>query len=265
MAATYFPSFAAPTVVSNGAIEMREPLPHSDGGLGDNLGLMPLLARGVKNVILFFNTNTPYFERNDDVRSLFMAVGTPGGGGDKTRNQVFAPSEYDNLLEQLTAARGARGPQIYCKAELTVLPNAHYNIKGYDGLNLCLFYNADAWLWHKAIEDVLVAGLLKSPEAERVNLDNFPWFETFEQNKPHVIQLANCQVNLLSSLTEWSVTRPETVRLVQSTLRIDWTRTGDASDGSTAPIDDDTRRREVPRLTGGPLAKRLSIPACRRE
>ena len=45
---------------------------------------------------------------------------------------------------------------------------------------------------------------------EGKNFDGFPWFSTFEQNKPHVIELTKAQVNLLSSLTEWIVatTRP---------------------------------------------------------
>jgi hypothetical protein len=218
MAATYFPTFASPPVITTRNVEIGNPFPHSDGGLTDNMGVMPLLARQIRNVILFFNTNTRLFEQNDDVKSLFMPVGTPDGGGDKTGNQVFAPGEYDEVIRQLTVARTVGAPQIYCRQNLTVLSNPRYNIHGYSGLNLCLFYNADSSEWHKHITDARVAALFTNPSSEEEKLDNFPWFDTFEQNKPNLIQLTPRQVNLLGNLTEWSVTRPETRTLVENTF-----------------------------------------------
>jgi len=218
MAATYFPTFASPPVITTRDAEVGNPFPHSDGGLTDNMGVMPLLARQVKNVMLFFNTNTRLFEQNDDVKSLFMPVGTPDGGGDKTGNQVFAPGEYDEVIRQLTAARKAGAPQIYCRQNLTVMPNQRYNVHGYTGLNLCLFYNADSPEWHKHVTDARVTALFTSPSSEKEKLDNFPWFDTFEQNKPNLIKLTSTQVNLLGNLTEWIVTRDETRTLVEATF-----------------------------------------------
>jgi len=50
------------------------------------------------------------------------------------------------------------------------------------------------------------------------NFDDFPWFRTFGQNKPHVIQLTKAQVNLLSNLTEWIVSNDDTVQMIRRAL-----------------------------------------------
>src|SRR5206468_1725729 len=43
-----------------GGVSASGPVPHGDGGFTDNFGLMPLLARGVKNIIVFANVNGEY-------------------------------------------------------------------------------------------------------------------------------------------------------------------------------------------------------------
>jgi hypothetical protein len=156
---------------------------------------MPLLARSVKNVLVFFNTNTREFTANDDLKSLFMPVGIPDGGGDKTHNQVFDSGEYEVLRQGYSTAAAAGRPLVHCRTGLTVRPNAFYNIAGYDGLNVCIFYNADASSWHDAITDKDVHALFEGAASKKSALENFPWYDTFEQNKPSVIYLDPQQVN----------------------------------------------------------------------
>jgi len=212
--ATVFPYFQHPSVDDGGAVTLSPALPHGDGGLTDNLGLMPLLARGVKNVLVFFNTNTHDFQQNDDLKSLFMPVGTVDGGGDKTHNQVFERDQYEKVRG--VYARAGSNPLVYCARGLRVLPNAFYNIAGYDGLNLCIFYNADASAWHDGLSSPDVRALF----AGAANVDNFPWYDTFEQNAPKVIYLDATQVNLLSEFTSWIVARKETVDEIRRTFTI---------------------------------------------
>ena len=70
---------------------LTQELAHGDGGFGDNLGVLPLLARQVHNILVFVNTSTHDFEANDDVKALFFPVGPPDGSGDKTHNEAFEP------------------------------------------------------------------------------------------------------------------------------------------------------------------------------
>ena len=220
--AQYFPAFRHFAVQPmNGNIALTEEMPHADGGLEDNLGIMPLLARQVRNILVFVNTNTRYIEDNDDVQSLFFAVGPPGGSGDKTENKVFSDNLYGVLLRDLADARDRKEPQVYCGQNWSVLPNSHYNIRGYDGLNICWFYNAAVPKWENQLPDEvkrIVKGGDKSKEGR--NFDDFPWFSTFEQNAPHVIQLSVAQVNLLANLTAWTVTNAETVRMIRSRVSV---------------------------------------------
>src|SRR5258708_21604024 len=44
------PAFRHVSVQAGGAVTLSAPLPHADGGAEDNLGIMPLLARQVKNI-----------------------------------------------------------------------------------------------------------------------------------------------------------------------------------------------------------------------
>jgi hypothetical protein len=217
-AATVFPYYQHPTVDAAGAVALSPAVPHADGGLTDNFGVMPLLARGVKNVLVFFNTNTREFSANDDLKSLFMPVGTLDGGGDKTHNQVFDSEQYEELRKAF--ARAGADPLVHCWAGLKVLPNAFYNIAAYDGLNLCIFYNADAKAWHDAIANQGVRALFEGEAAKQENLDTFPWYDTFGQNKPKVIYLDNRQVNLLADFTSWIVSRRETVEDIRRTFTI---------------------------------------------
>ena len=47
---------------------------------------------------------------------------------------------------------------------------------------------------------------------------NFPYFRTFGQNVPHLIQLTTTQVNLLSSLTAWVVANDETAKTIRQNM-----------------------------------------------
>lgn len=196
-------------------------LAHGDGGFGDNLGVLPLLARQVHNILVFVNTSTHDFEANDDLKALFFPVGPPDGSGDKTHNEAFEPGDYDRLMRGLQQQKAAGKPLVYCDQNRNVRSNAHFNVRAYSGLNVCYFYNAPAPEWEARLQPAvraLVTGRDQTDDGK--NFDGFPWFSTFEQNKPHVIQLTKPQVNLLSSLTEWIVSNDETVQKVRGAFSV---------------------------------------------
>ena len=47
---------------------------------------------------------------------------------------------------------------------------------------------------------------------------NFPWFATFEQNKPNLIKLKAEQVTLLSQYTSWTVTNAAGRDAIEKTM-----------------------------------------------
>jgi hypothetical protein len=219
--AGYFPYFTHYAVRADEPVLLTQEMAHGDGGFGDNLGVMPLLARQVHNILVFVNTSTRFFEANDDLKALFFPVGPPDGSGDKSHNEAFDPADYDRLMKGLQQQRLDGKPLVFCDRNRNVRANAHFNVRAYGGLNICWFYNAPAPAWEARLPDpvrALVSGHDQTKEGK--NFDGFPWFSTFEQNKPHVIELTIPQVNLLSSLTEWIVSNDETVQQVRSALGI---------------------------------------------
>lgn len=214
--AQLFPAFRHFTVNGGGPAPLSGLMPHGDGGFSDNLGLMPLLARQVKNIFVFVNTMTPYVENNDDLKSFFFPVGPPGGSGSKTLNEAFPPEKYDELIKGLRQRRTAREAQVYCGRDWDVRKNAHYNVRAYNGVNICWFYNADVPAWRKQ----LAGGIAElfdrdNPNKEARKFDRFPWFDTFRQ-----LRLDNGQVNLLAHMWAWTLTDPATGNMVREKLTV---------------------------------------------
>jgi hypothetical protein len=227
-----FPAFHHVTLNDGrGRNVVTEEIGHGDGGFGDNLGIMPLLARGVKNILVFSNTVTKLAENNDDIKSLFFPIGPPDSGGNKTLNRVFwcsdrkedgctpgeADTHYKTLIDGLVARREAGKAQVFCAGPWKVRANDHYGVAPMEGVNVCWFYTSSSTGWESTLPPQLlnmVRGLDKTKQG--AHFENFPWLATFGQNKTHVIQLTTPQVNLLSNLTAWIVSDEE--RAIRSTL-----------------------------------------------
>jgi hypothetical protein len=213
-AAGAFPSFN-PIAIRNGQpVTPSGELAHGDGGFTDNLGLMPLLARRVKNVIAFVNSNKPH-TANDQLQSYFFPLASQDGSGDKTMNAVFPQAKYRELIDGLDQATRAGGAAVFCQA-LAVSKNEIYNIAAYDGLNVCWVYNHAAETWRQGLPDQMQAWLRPTKEGGRKDLQHFPYFATFGENRPYVIRLNALQVNLLANLASWSITNEATRTRIRS-------------------------------------------------
>ena len=211
-----FPAFRHFTVNGGGPAPLSGPLPHGDGGFSDNLGLMPLLARQVTNILVFVNTMTPHFHNNDDLKSFFFAVGPPGATGSKTLNKAFPLDKYEELMKGLEQRRLAGQPQVYCGTDWTVLKNAHYNVRAYEGLNICWFYNARVPAWRQQLAgDVARLFDRENPHPQAARFERFPWFNTFRQ-----LNLDTAQVNLLAHMWAWTLTDPDTANMVRQKLTV---------------------------------------------
>lgn len=168
-----------------------------DGGHLENLGIMPLLMRGVERIVVFVNTKTRLKggqkgEINDSIPPLFGQ--TPGF----TINHVFPKSRYERLINSLKAAKES-GETVMFKDTYRIRKAKHYGIKGGWDVEVLWVYNERVKTW----EDKL------RPEIRETigsgSLGSFPHYKTFFQNPPAIIDLSAKQVNLLAHLSCWNV------------------------------------------------------------
>ena len=189
-------------------------LSHGDGGFTDNLGVMPLLARGVQNIMLFVNSKDP-FEESLDLQTLFRRLDRrEDWSGDRSGNVVFDSERWTELRDGLSQEVAAKRPAIYCGRGWTVLGNELYNIHPYSGLNICFVYNHAVESWVVQLPEET-----QRTVRTRKEFRHFPWFSTFEENAPHLIQLHAAQVNLFANLTAWSITNTESRCRIADGLR----------------------------------------------
>ena len=144
-----------------------------DAGPIDYLGLTPLLARGVRKIVAFVNTDIPITARdhsNGTVIGIEKAI--PAFFGvcpdqkvqrdgyvslkDKSctrypllrNNQVFETDAYEELAGGLLRAKRAGRSVVYEQQHLQVLPNSHYAVEGGYDVDILWVYNdlPDGWL-----------------------------------------------------------------------------------------------------------------------
>lgn len=175
-------------------------VPHGDGGFTEYMGIMPLLAREVRHIIVVLNANGPP-DNSNDLRSLFEPVLGIALDGDKSHNVVFEQSRFEELRRRLRHA-SYNGPTVGCLRNLTVLPNAFYNIRGSTGkTNVCWVYNDKTPHWLESQDRAI-----KNFVADKKEFANFPWYATFGERAPEVIDLTLSQVMMLAARSEWNFT-----------------------------------------------------------
>jgi hypothetical protein len=207
-AVRFFPVYNHLTVRGNEVAPAMLGQSHGDGGFTDNLGLLPLLARQVRNILVFVNAAST-FEQSIQLQVLFLPIERfEDWGGDRSMTVVFRRERWQELKDGLTAARDSKGPVFYCGRDWEVVGNPAFNVASYNGLNICFFYNHDIPTWRDHLP-VDTRRMVDTSKAFR----NFPWFSTGAE-----LKLDNAQVNLLSNLSAWALAQPETVARVTTVL-----------------------------------------------
>jgi hypothetical protein len=216
-----FPAFNNLAVRAGAPNPVSAELAHGDGGFTDNFGIMPLLARQVRNVIVFVNSMSEY-RNNEQLQSYFMPLEIRDGNGDKTMNPVFDREKYLQVLAGFDAATKARGGAIFCEKNWTVKSNELYNIRGYTGLNICWVYNYLGEEWRDSLPAEIKAWLKpadpKKLSDQAKDLQHFPYYKTFGENRTKVIKLNALQVNLLADLAAWSISNKQAVDAIVQTF-----------------------------------------------
>ena len=209
-----------------------------DGGLLENNGMLALLQRQVKKLVVFVNTgwpvNTSYDPSNPpntgEVHDIDYSVPPLFGYPYKSvnegiymlHNQVFCQKEWAPFVKELQNIKKQPNNQpLILHKKLEVLRNDWWGIRGSDRVEYCQQGKTgpDSWqveiLWvfldkvgawetqlGKGIQDLINEGA-QGPFPE------FPNYATIGENPADIVQLTFEQVNLLADLTCWCVTSNE--------------------------------------------------------
>lgn len=161
-----------------------------DGGNIENLGILPLIKRNVKNIVAFVNTKKPLSLNNlSQINKAVKKLFTPGDV-----NHIFPENELQKLQNGLQA-RLAEGKATIYKDSYPVLANMHHGIREGNTVEVLWVYNHHYLDWQKKLPEEVARKLGKG------KLSNFPHFSTFLENGPKFIDLEPIQANLLSHMS----------------------------------------------------------------
>ena len=182
----------------------------ADGGSLENTGLLSLLARNVRRVIVFANAGTPLANSGGQITvsteiamlfgvqptELAMATKEPHQqvppNDDWTFNKVFLEGAYQPLLNELWRKNGIEGRPAIVKQTLRVLPNANWGIAGNYDVEILWVYNTMVPQWWSRLRLEVKAYLDTVP--------NFPNYSTVFQ-----LKLSVREVNALVQLSFWAL------------------------------------------------------------
>ncbi|HVE70041.1 MAG TPA: hypothetical protein VNI54_01635 [Thermoanaerobaculia bacterium] len=195
-----------------------------DGGHVENIGLMPLLARKVSNILVFINTATPFepglnkageVHLYDDLVQFFREPRMRDGKvaeemmePNYERTELGDPSRVviasgDTKLAELHAAfskaQGNGQPLVYC-GEYSIIDNKRFGVRAYENAKICWVYLDRTESWIAKLETEPNPALKRA-----IKWRNFPHYKTFFAPIVYIIRLKPRDANTLASLTAWTV------------------------------------------------------------
>jgi hypothetical protein len=186
----------------------------SDGSFVDNNGILPLLARGAKKIIIFDMTDSPLinYNKNSCDTQIQPLFGIQQGSKCEiyqlagTTCQVFNREDYTEKVLNRYVDSFEKGGPVFARDYFEVIPNELNGIKGGYNVDL-LFISLQPT---KNFTDRLPENIRKEITNESILTDNylgefnnFPNYATLFQNTEGAINLKLSQVNLLSTYTDW--------------------------------------------------------------
>jgi hypothetical protein len=208
-----FPSYSywTPTNAKTSSPEVHT-YDFGDGGITDDTGVASLLARGVKNIVVFltepFDTTTKQYEAigYNQIASLFgqqifdwksqsLVAANPN-------SLMLDHAKFAALKTGVESAMAAGGP-VFWNDSYTVQPNNWFGIAGGWTCNILWIFNTVSPQWVSELPSDVQA-LLKTDE-----LSDFPYVKVFDQNPGTVIALTPNQANMLGNFGYWMATSAE--------------------------------------------------------
>jgi len=172
-----------------------------DGGLLDNTGIMPLLRRKVKKIIVFVNGTADLSTEKDVstmIKALFMPIDNHYGIKNFDLNIALKESNLDGkksykiLSSNLVQLNRSGKPAVVHNKYVTV-KNKWHGIEEGDEVEIIWVHNALVQEWSDEISD----SSLKAYLLEQVEKKNFPNLSTFFTNGLRIIDLELSQANLM--------------------------------------------------------------------
>ena len=182
----------------------------ADGGALDNTGLMALLQRQVKSIVVFINSEVPISKSNNkviidrDIAPLFGVDNT-----ELPNNTVFEASAYDDLLENLWETNKVNGGLCLHRQSYTTLENNWFGTPSY-AVDILWVYNSPVEKWiqslSKDMQKTVRYGVKGFGE-----LSHFPNYKTIGEEFLHMVELTSAQVSCIADMHAWSIEQNSTI------------------------------------------------------
>jgi hypothetical protein len=240
-----FPSYYhwSPRPTSDKKILPESDHVHTDGGVLENLGIMPLLARKVKNIIVFVNTSTPLIVEGDTAKNLDLSVAALFAPGVPNRpnapaqppassgalfdvNVVFEANKLEDLKRGF-AQRLKKGKPLVHLDTYDVRDNELYGIRRYQARILWVYLSNPGQEWERTLSAEEREDLRKTNEEQRecrfTNNQFFPHYGTFVNLDTSnilwlgfdLVGLDLHEIRLLSKLCHWTVCHKSTQKRIR--------------------------------------------------
>ncbi|HYI08467.1 MAG TPA: hypothetical protein VEK57_05325 [Thermoanaerobaculia bacterium] len=201
-----------------------------DGGNLENYGIIPLLMRGVKKVVVFINTETPMnvnydptqkTDENDLDEELPALFGIPVYSHDFSStkklapdyNQVFPTADYAAVIQALQALKKQGQPMVFHKTHV-LQKNTYWGLAAGGIVDVMYVYLDEVQTWRAQLTDHALR-----TELDLRDLGMFPHFPNYHTIDENIIptpgekiippwnltEFTPQQVNLLADLTCWVV------------------------------------------------------------
>lgn len=201
----------------DGSIGLSQKYRFTDGGNLENFGLITLLQRGVKKIVVFINTNSPLLvgchfddtcpplpeQIDSDVYPLF---GYPFGN--LINNQVFSKADFKRVYEGLSEAK-VQGKTVMTLTDLTTVKNDWWGIPAGQQVEVLWVYNEQVLDWEKQLPPKVREQIALGAKGAFPDFPSYKLF--FENGFSKGISLTRKQVNLLYQLSAWNVYSNEDV------------------------------------------------------
>lgn len=214
-----------------------------DGGSLDNYGLIPMLLRGVENIVVFINTerrlsleydpsdlanNPPSITQLDgQLPTFFGAQPLDRNQPPMPNNQVFSARDFTSVVRALQQAkrssRGENGAAV-ATTTLEVLDNDWWGLTGGWKTNVTWVYLDRVSEWEGAIDPELsrlVEAANNAGPKDKIPFWGFPNYKTmFQSGKIQIISMRPQEANLLADFTSWVVTDSAGARTIADALTV---------------------------------------------
>jgi len=165
----------------------------ADGGCMDNYGIMPMLRRQVKRIVVFINTDQPLstaevtdfkaVDRNFmdlNLPSLFGCLNDPTHdvGIDVSHNHVLEADGFKEVVLNLQKAK-SNNQTVMTTTKHTTIQNDWWGVEPYD-LEICWLYNDIVPNFEKELPNETQKALNLGRFRSEINPSNFPLYPTVD-------------------------------------------------------------------------------------